>query len=282
MILNCKDEAKAILENVKHKALSMKKRFGITPKLAVILVGNNEASLAYVKQKEKRSKEVGIDAVTYHLSDDIKEDELSRIIHQFNDNSSIHGILLQLPLPKHLDERTFIDKIHPKKDVDGFHFQNVGLLNTNQECLIPCTPLGVMHILNKLFAHNLHGKKAAVLGRSRIVGKPMISLLINAGCTVIALNSHSKNPQIDCRDADIIISATGKPQMIDETWVKSGACVIDVGISRINGKLIGDVNFDSVLKVADFVSPVPGGIGQMTVAMLLSNTIKAATQQILT
>ena len=275
-IINGKACAADLLENVKSNLSSFTAETGKNVGLAVILVGDDPASTIYVNNKAKRAKELGITSIIYKYDTTITTDALIDCINNLNTDPKINGILIQLPLPKHINTQRVIDTVNYEKDVDGFSSYNVGLLNSWQESLEPCTPQGVLILLKKYVEHDLTGKKVVVLGRSRIVGRPMVSMLIREGCSVISLNSYSKNTEEMCCDADIIISAVGSPTMIKKHWVAPGACVIDVGIVRVDGKLFGDVDFHTVKETAGFITPVPGGVGPMTVACLMQNTVKAA------
>lgn len=278
-IINGKLYAKEVLDIVKEKLINLvtykPTRFG----LAVILVGDDPASAIYVNNKAKKAKEVGLESYIHKFSSFATEEEIIDCINNLNKDPIVNGILVQLPLPKHICAQKIIDFVHHEKDVDGFCTYNVGLLNTWQDNLEPCTPQGVLILLYEVLGKNLSGKKAVILGRSRIVGRPMASILIREGCSVTSLNSNSYNVQAECKTADILISAVGSPLLIKQDWVKKGACVIDVGIIRINDKLYGDVDFENVKDVAGFITPVPGGVGPMTVACLLLNTVKAAYKQ---
>jgi len=249
---------------------------GIQPGLAVILVGDNPASKTYVSNKQKACREVGIDSFLFHYDDSISEDMLVQKIQELNNDSSIHGILVQLPLPKHIDTRVVINTIHPNKDVDGFHPINVGNMMTGNTSFTPCTPLGVMEML-KSISYSVSGKHAVVIGRSNIVGKPMGQLLLQADATVTYCHSKTKDLKNYTSQADIIISAVGKAKFITADYVKKGAVVIDVGMNRDeNGKLCGDVDTNDCLDKVSYITPVPGGVGPMTITMLLANTLLAA------
>ena len=252
---------------------------GLTPGLAVVLVGEDPASQVYVRNKGKQTKEAGMYSVEHRLEATTSEADLLAIIDQLNADPKIHGILVQLPLPDHLDSDLVINAIDPAKDVDGFHISNVGLLGTGQKSMVPCTPLGCLMLLRDLHG-SLSGMNAVVVGRSNIVGKPMAQLLLGDSCTVTIAHSRTKNLPEVVRRADIVIAAVGRPQMIPGDWIGPGATVIDVGINRIEGpngktRLVGDVDFDSVSRVAGAVTPVPGGVGPMTIACLLANTLTA-------
>ena len=255
---------------------------GIAPALAVVLVGDDPASHVYVRNKVLRAGEVGIRSLEYRLPADASAEQVLALIAELNADASVHGILVQLPLPKHIDETAVLQAIDPAKDVDGFHSENVGGLSQGRPVLTPCTPAGCMRLLRDTLG-DLSGKHAVVIGRSNIVGKPMAALLIAADCTVTVLHSRSKNPQALCRKADIVVAAVGRPRMIDAEWIKPGAVVIDVGINRIEedgkNRLVGDVDFASVQPLTAAITPVPGGVGPMTIALLMQNTVTAARQQ---
>lgn len=254
------------------------KKHGLIPGLAVVLVGEDPASQVYVKHKINASKEVGINSFERRLPADISENELLEEIASLNHNTDVHGILVQLPLPEHMDEQRIIEAIKPFKDVDGFHPQNIGKLWLGQETLQPCTPTGCITLIRDCF-DTLAGKHAVIIGRSNIVGKPMAALLLKESCTVSICHSKTENLEQMVGQADIVIAAVGKPEMVKGSWLKQGAVIIDVGINRAEGedkKLVGDVDFDSCLGIASAITPVPGGVGPMTVACLLQNTVKAA------
>ena len=254
---------------------------GITPGLAVVLVGEDPASEVYVRNKGRQTKEAGMASFEYRMPDDTSEAALLELVQRLNGDPQVHGILVQLPLPPHLDSDLVINAIDPAKDVDGFHISNVGLLATGQRAMVPCTPLGCLMLLR---AHlgDLSGKEAVVVGRSNIVGKPMAQLLLRDSCTVTIAHSRTADLPATCRRADILIAAVGRPEMIPGDWIKPGATVIDVGINRVDpgdgGKprLVGDVAFASAAQVAGAITPVPGGVGPMTIACLLANTVTAA------
>lgn len=251
---------------------------GITPGLAVVLVGEDPASQVYVRSKNKQTVEVGMQSYEHRLEPDTPEDDLLALIEQLNADPAVHGILVQLPLPSHLDSDLVINAIDPAKDVDGFHVSNVGLLGTGQKSMVPCTPLGCLMMLRDTLG-SLSGLDAVVLGRSNIVGKPMAQLLLGDSCTVTIAHSRTRHLPEVIKRADILVAAVGRPEMVPGDWIKPGATVIDVGINRVerDGKtrLIGDVDFQSVQEVAGAVTPVPGGVGPMTIACLLANTVTA-------
>lgn len=252
---------------------------GLKPGLSVVLVGNDPASEVYVGNKDKAAKEVGIDAKTIKLPASTTQDELLKTIEGLNKDKKVHGILVQLPLPKHIDEKAVINAISPDKDVDGFHVINAGRAVTGQDALVPCTPLGCIIMLKDLLG-DLTGMNAVVIGRSNIVGKPMANLLLAENCTVTIAHSKTKNLPEVVRQADIVVAAVGKPKMVTGDWIKQGAVVIDVGINRIEvggkAKLVGDVDYDSASLKTSAITPVPGGVGPMTIACLLKNTLEAA------
>ena len=278
-ILDGKAVSLKVKESVKVRADELKK-FGIEPTLAVVLVGEDKASQTYVRAKEKACNEYGIKSVAHRLSENTTQNELLALINVLNLDDSIHGILVQLPLPKHINTNVVLAAIDPRKDVDGFHAVNVGKLVSGLEGFVPCTPLGVMEIL-KEYGIDVAGLNAVVIGRSNIVGKPMANLLLNASATVTVTHSKTKNLKEICKNADLIVAAIGKPFFLKADMVKDGAVVVDVGINRLDdGRLVGDVDFDEVAPKCSYITPVPGGVGPMTIAMLLNNTILAAQAKI--
>ncbi|WP_103579535.1 bifunctional methylenetetrahydrofolate dehydrogenase/methenyltetrahydrofolate cyclohydrolase FolD [Campylobacter concisus] len=278
-ILDGKAVSLKVKESVKVRAEELKK-FGVEPTLAVILVGEDKASQTYVRAKEKACNEYGIKSVAHRLSENTTQAELLALINVLNLDDSIHGILVQLPLPKHIDTNTVLATIDPAKDVDGFHAVNVGKLVSGLDGFVPCTPLGVMEIL-KEYGIDVAGLNAVVIGRSNIVGKPMANLLLNASATVTITHSKTKNLKEICKNADLIVAAIGSPFFLKADMVKDGAVVVDVGINRLDdGRLVGDVDFDEVAPKCSYITPVPGGVGPMTIAMLLNNTILAAQAKI--
>ena len=278
-ILDGKAVSLKVKESVKVRADELKK-FGIEPTLAVVLVGEDKASQTYVRAKEKACNEYGIKSVAHRLSENTTQNELLALINVLNLDDSIHGILVQLPLPKHIDTNVVLAAIDPRKDVDGFHAVNVGKLVSGLEGFVPCTPLGVMEIL-KEYGIDVAGLNAVVIGRSNIVGKPMANLLLNASATVTVTHSKTKNLKEICKNANLIVAAIGKPFFLKADMVKDGAVVVDVGINRLDdGRLVGDVDFDEVAPKCSYITPVPGGVGPMTIAMLLNNTILAAQAKI--
>lgn len=274
-ILDGKAVSLKVKESVKVRADELKK-FGVEPTLAVVLVGEDKASQTYVRAKEKACNEYGIKSVAHRLSENTTQNELLALINVLNLDDSIHGILVQLPLPKHIDTNVVLAAIDPQKDVDGFHAVNVGKLVSGLDGFVPCTPLGVMEIL-KEYGIEVAGLNAVVIGRSNIVGKPMANLLLNASATVTVTHSKTKNLKEICKNADLIVAAIGRPFFLKADMIKDGAVVVDVGINRLDdGRLVGDVDFDEVAPKCSYITPVPGGVGPMTIAMLLNNTILAA------
>lgn len=275
--------ADEIVEKVALDVAAFKRKHKITPGLAVVLVGEDPASAVYVRNKVKRANQAGLNSTEHYLAKDTSQEELDNLISQLNSDNSVHGILIQLPLPKHLDESHVIEAISPAKDVDGFHPQNVGNLVTGQNSLVPCTPLGCMIMLNRVI-DDLSGKNAVVIGRSNIVGKPMASLLLQANCTVTTVHSKTQDIESVCRNADILVAAVGQALLVKKEWVKPGAVIIDVGINsvEVEGKrrLLGDVDYDQVSNIAGAITPVPGGVGPMTIACLMQNTLTAAQHQL--
>ena len=278
-ILDGKAVSLKVKESVKVRADELKK-FGVEPTLSVVLVGEDKASQTYVRAKEKACNEYGIKSVAHRLSENTTQNELLALINVLNLDDSIHGILVQLPLPKHIDTNVVLAAIDPRKDVDGFHAVNVGKLVSGLDGFVPCTPLGVMEIL-KEYGIDVAGLNAVVIGRSNIVGKPMANLLLNASATVTVTHSKTKNLKEICKNADLIVAAIGKPFFLKADMVKDGAVVVDVGINRLDdGRLVGDVDFDEVAPKCSYITPVPGGVGPMTIAMLLNNTILATQAKI--
>ena len=281
-IIDGKAFAAQVRGQVAQHVTRLKDDHGITPGLAVVLVGADPASEVYVKSKGKMTKEVGMKSVEHRLADTTSEAELLALIDTLNNDDTIHGILVQLPLPDHLNEDLVISAIDPTKDVDGFHISNVGLLGTGQKSMVPCTPLGCLMMLRDHHG-TLSGMDAVVIGRSNIVGKPMAELLLNDSCTVTNAHSRTKDLAAVVRRADIVIAAVGRPEMVPGDWIKPGATIIDVGINRLDApergegktRLVGDADFDSCAKVAGAITPVPGGVGPMTIACLLANTVTA-------
>ena len=278
-ILNGKDLARRIRDNLKNDVVELKKK-GILPKLAVIMVGDDSASKIYVKNKSKACEELGIEFEEYILNKDITMDELKSLINSLNEKKDIHGILLQSPIPAHLDINEAFRAISPEKDVDGFHPINVGKLSLGQDTFVSCTPYGIVKILEE-YNIPIQGKHVVILGRSNIVGKPLIQCMLQKNATVTVC--HSKTEQIEeyTKQADILIVAIGRAKFVTKDMVKQGATVIDVGINRTDdGKLCGDVDFEQVEKKANYITPVPGGVGPTTIAMLMNNVVKAAKNSV--
>lgn len=279
ILLDGKAVSAKMKERVKNEAVKLK-NLGVEPALAVILVGEDKASQTYVASKEKACHACEIKSIMHRLPEQTTQSELLALIDLLNLDDSVDGILVQLPLPKHINTDKILESISPNKDVDGFHAINVGKLSSGLDGFVPCTPLGIMEIL-KEYDIDVSGKNACVIGRSNIVGKPMANLLLNASATVTVTHSKTKNLKEICKSADILVAAIGKPFFVTEDMVKDGAIVIDVGINRLDdGRLVGDVDFDKVASKCSYITPVPGGVGPMTIAMLLSNTIKSAKNRV--
>lgn len=286
-IIDGKELSDRIQAEVTAEVADLKAKHGLTPGLAVVLVGEDPASQVYVRSKGERSKAAGMYSVTHRLPADVSQAELIGLIEQLNADPAIHGILVQLPLPKGLDEKAVVLTISPDKDVDGLHVVNAGRLSQGLPALVPCTPVGCMVMLRDVLGDNLAGKRAVVVGRSILVGRPIAQLLLQADCTVTIAHSRTADLAAVCREADILVAAVGRPRMIQPDWIKPGATVIDVGINRVpfddpikaaegKTKLVGDVAYKPALQVAGAITPVPGGVGLMTVACLLQNTVTAA------
>ncbi len=274
IIINGKELSKKIRMQVKEKVQELNKK-GIKPKLAVIMVGEDKASKIYLKNKSKACDEVGIEYEEFILNENIKMDELLELIRTLNEKKDIHGILLQSPIPKHLDIYKAFQTIDYRKDVDGFHPINIGRLVLNKQTFISCTPYGIIKMLEE-YKIQLQGANVVILGRSNIVGKPLTQCLLNKDATVTICHSKTKNVEEITKKADILISAIGKPKYVTENMVKQGAVVIDVGINRLEtGEIVGDIDYEQVQKKASYITPVPGGVGPMTIAMLLQNVVKA-------
>lgn len=269
ILLDGKKLSQKILEQLRKQVMQLKK--GV-PGLAVVLVGDNPASQIYVSKKEKTAKDIGMYSEVHRLPAAASEKEVLDIIQYLNQSSKIHGILVQLPLPSHMQTQTILNAVSPSKDVDGFHPSNLGRLLMGDPLFVPCTPSGVMEIL-KEYKIDVSGKKAVVVGRSLIVGKPMAQLLLNQNATVTICHSKTQNLEAECQTADILVAAIGKVHFIKNSFVKKGAVVVDVGINRLNGKLVGDVDFENVKEKTSYITPVPGGVGPMTIALLLKNTL---------
>ncbi len=278
-ILDGKKTAQKVKDALKERVEQLKKD-GLTPGLAVIIVGNDSASRVYVNNKKKACEYVGIHSEEYALPEETTQDELIALVKKLNEKKDIHGILCQLPLPKHINEEAVINAIDPQKDVDAFHPVNVGKIMIGNFDFLPCTPAGVMELIDES-GIDLTGKHCVVVGRSNIVGKPQAMLLLHRNATVTICHSKTKNlPQV-CRTADVLVVAVGRAKMVDESYIKEGAVVIDVGMDRDeNGKLCGDVDFDSACKKAGYITPVPGGVGPMTIATLMKNAVTAAEKSI--
>ena len=282
-IIDGKAFADKVLGQVADHVQCLKVEHGLTPGLAVVLVGEDPASQVYVRSKGKRTVEAGMNSFERKLPVETTEAELLDVVRELNADPSVHGILVQLPLPGHMNSDLVINAIDPAKDVDGFHISNVGLLGTGQKSMVPCTPLGCLMLLRDHLG-SLSGKNAVVVGRSNIVGKPMAQLLLGDSCTVTIAHSRTQDLPGVCRGADILVAAVGRPEMIKGDWIKPGATVIDVGINRIPApekgegqtRLVGDVDFAGAVQVAGAITPVPGGVGPMTIACLLANTLTAA------
>jgi len=290
-IINGKEIALQLRKNITLRVEDIKKKFNIMPTLAVIMVGNDPASEVYVGNKEKSAHAVGMNSIQFKLSADISEADLITKIEELNNDKNVHGILVQLPLPKHIDAKKVIHKINYNKDVDGFNVVNVGKLSIGEvdgvdKAMIPCTPLGCVHLLKFVKGDDLAGLKTLVIGSSNIVGRPLTRLLMLENCTVTVANSKTKGLKNECLQADVIFSGAGVPNLITKDMVKKGAVVIDIGINRINlsegrHKIIGDVDFEEVKEVASAITPVPGGVGPMTIAYLLQNTLDCCLKLVL-
>lgn len=278
-VIDGKAFAQRLRNELTETVATLNAAHGLTPGLAVVLVGEDPASQVYVRNKARQTVEVGMKSFEHRLSADTDQETLLALIEQLNNDDAVHGILVQLPLPGHINESRVINAVSHDKDVDGFHLVNVGRLNTDGGGVVPCTPLGSLMMLKSELG-DLSGLHAVVVGRSNIVGKPMAALLLQANCTVTIAHSRTRDLEALCRTADILIAAVGRPRMVSASWVKPGATVIDVGINRIEegGKtrLVGDVDYDSVASVAGAITPVPGGVGPMTIACLLHNTVQQA------
>jgi len=282
-IIDGKEIAQNLRNSLKEEIINLKNKYNSVPGLAVVQIGNVAASSIYVKAKTKSAHEVGIQIIDHHLDENTTQNQLLELIKTLNNQMDVNGILVQLPLPKHINEQTVLDSIHPNKDADGFHPLNVGKLSiashNDENLLIPCTPYGCLLMLKGLKI-DLSGKNAVIIGRSNIVGKPMAQLLIKESCTVTVAHSRTKDLPGICKNADILIAAVGRPQMIKGEWIKEGAIIIDVGINRIavikdgqtKNRLVGDVDYIEAEKIASAITPVPGGVGPMTIACLLRNT----------
>ena len=273
MIIDGKKEAAILREEIKNEIAELKKKTNKVPGLTVILIGEFAPSQIYVRNKEKNSKEVGINSNVIKYPSDVSEKEVLNKIEELNKDKNISGILVQLPLPDQINKEKIINAINPFKDVDGFNPVNVGNLASGYKAIVPCTPLGCLLLIKKV-EKNLTGKHAVIIGRSNLNGKPMAQLLLKENCTVTIVHSKSKNLQNECLKADILVAAVGVPNLVKKDWVKNDAIVIDVGINKVDDKIIGDVNFDEIKDKVKAITPVPGGVGPMTIACLLSNTLK--------
>ena len=273
MIIDGKKEAEVLSHKIKNEIISLKEKTNKVPSLSVILIGNYTPSEIYVKNKVKKSKEVGINSDVIRYPENVSEKEILRKIIELNEDNKVSGILIQLPLPKQINKEKIINLIHPSKDVDGFHPINVGNLASGYHAIIPCTPLGCSLLIKKI-EKNLSGKHAVIIGRSILNGKPMAQLLLRENCTVTIVHSKTKNIKDECLKADILVVAIGVPNFIKKDWVKEGSIVIDVGINKLENKIVGDVKFEDVKEKVKAITPVPGGVGPMTIACLLKNTLE--------
>ena len=280
MIIDGKKEAAALREEIKKEIISIKSKTNKVPGLTVILIGEFAPSLIYVRNKEKNSKEVGINSNVIKYSNDVKEEEVLKKIEELNKDKNVSGILVQLPLPDQIDKKKIINSIDPSKDVDGFNPINVGNLASGYDAIVPCTPLGCLLLLKKI-EKNLSGKHAVIIGRSNLNGKPMAQLLLKENCTVTVAHSKTKNLKEECSKADILIAAVGVANLVKKDWVKDGSIVIDVGINKQGDKIVGDVSFGEVKDKVKAISPVPGGVGPMTIACLLKNTLECFKARLL-
>ena len=273
MIIDGKKEAANLREEIKNEILEIKKKTNKNPNLTVILIGDFTPSQIYVRNKEKNSTEVGITSNVIKYPKEVKEKEVLHKINELNNDKNISGILVQLPLPEQISKEKIINAIDPKKDVDGFNPINVGNLASGYKSIVPCTPLGCLLLIKKV-EKNLSGKHAVIIGRSNLNGKPMAQLLLKENCTVTVVHSKTNNLQEECLKADILVAAVGVPNLIKKDWVKSSAIVIDVGINKVGDKIVGDVNFEEIKDNIKAITPVPGGVGPMTIACLLKNTLE--------
>ena len=273
MIIDGKKEAELLRHEVKKEIDSLKLKNNKVPGLTVILIGDFAPSQIYVKNKEKKAKEVGINSEVVRYPKEVSEQEVLKKIKELNDNNAVSGILVQLPLPSQINKEKIINAINPLKDVDGFHPVNVGNLSSGYHATVPCTPLGCLFLIKKTES-NLSGKHAVIIGRSNLNGKPMAQLLLKENCTVTIVHSKTKDLKIECLKADILVAAEGVPNLVKGDWVKKDAIVIDVGINKVDDKIVGDVDFDNVKDKVKAITPVPGGVGPMTIACLLKNTLK--------
>ncbi|OFL49323.1 MULTISPECIES: bifunctional methylenetetrahydrofolate dehydrogenase/methenyltetrahydrofolate cyclohydrolase FolD [Nosocomiicoccus] len=272
-LLDGREIAKDYRAGLQEQVEALKEK-GITPNLTVVIVGNDGASLSYVKSKNKAAEKIGMSSGIIHLEEDATEEEVLDTVRRLNEDDNVHGILVQVPLPKQVDENKVLEAIAPEKDVDGFSPVNIGRMYTEQETFIPCTPLGIMELLKH--TGSLEGKEVAVIGRSHIVGQPVSKLLTNENATVTLMHSRTKNMVEKLKDYDVVVSAVGKPGLVHGKDLKEGAIVIDVGNTVVDGKLVGDVDFESAKEVASYITPVPGGVGPLTITMVLNNALIAA------
>lgn len=281
-VIDGKQFADDLCEKLKAEVTELEAQHQLLPCIAVVLVGEDPASQVYVRNKVRRCEQLGIRSIEHRLGDDTTEKALLALIDELNNDSAVHGILVQLPVPEQINDKAVLAAISPAKDVDGFHVENVGALTVGENQMVPCTPLGSLMMLQDRLG-DLSGKHAVVIGRSNIVGKPMALLLLQQSCTVTIVHSRTKNIEALCQQADILVAAVGRPHFVKADWVKPGAVVIDVGINRIEqdgkSRLVGDVDFDAVSEVAASITPVPGGVGPMTIACLMYNTVAAAKMQ---
>ena len=281
-VIDGKQFADDLCEKLKAEVTELEAQHQLLPCIAVVLVGEDPASQVYVRNKVLRCEQLGIRSIEHRLGDDTTEEALLALIDEINNDSAVHGILVQLPVPEQINDKAVLAAISPAKDVDGFHVENVGALTVGENQMVPCTPLGSLMMLQDRLG-DLSGKHAVVIGRSNIVGKPMALLLLQQSCTVTIVHSRTKNIEALCQQADILVAAVGRPHFVKADWVKPGAVVIDVGINRIEqdgkSRLVGDVDFDAVSEVAAAITPVPGGVGPMTIACLMYNTVAAAKMQ---
>ncbi len=281
-VIDGKQFADDLCEKLKAEVTELEAQHQLLPCIAVVLVGEDPASQVYVRNKVRRCEQLGIRSIEHRLGDDTTEKALLTLIDELNNDSAVHGILVQLPVPEQINDKAVLAAISPAKDVDGFHVENVGALTVGENQMVPCTPLGSLMMLQDRLG-DLSGKHAVVIGRSNIVGKPMALLLLQQSCTVTIVHSRTKNIEALCQQADILVAAVGRPHFVKADWVKPGAVVIDVGINRIEqdgkSRLVGDVDFDAVSEVAAAITPVPGGVGPMTIACLMYNTVAAAKMQ---
>ena len=278
MIIDGKKESANLREEIKNEILEIKKKINKNPSLTVILIGDFAPSQIYVKNKEKNSTEVGITSNVIKYPKEVKEKEVLDKINELNNDKNISGILVQLPLPEQISKEKIINAIDPKKDVDGFNPINVGNLASGYKSIVPCTPLGCLLLIKKV-EKNLSGKHAVIIGRSNLNGKPMAQLLLKENCTVTIVHSKTKNLKEECLKADILVAAVGVPNLVKKDWVKSSAIIIDVGINKVGDKIVGDVNFEEIKDNIKAITPVPGGVGPMTIACLLKNTLECFKAQ---